>query len=277
METFVPGLHGQPHPSVNTTALGRVRAEDQPPSIQREFSKAYPFGLPAVYKMMRSTNSHGVVDTYVEDSLPVGFYTHPPSDAPAIFSTKNGTRPFSYLTHILPPRRLHLWSKDEIQERCNSLRKTYWNHMKTMKKLNSWDDLYTYFDACDLYHHGVQNLWNVVNTLFDENEIIRRDVSRESAQHIGEWVDKWLENIDNKTKLGNWTEKDGFIVYILSEEDRNDMDDLTDDMMPVVANALKCRRAFLLSSNFHKGRTQPNDILSAVKNSNFENWLGMCE
>ena len=280
MATFVPGPHGPAHPTVDAVNFPRVRAHTQPLGVQASFSHAYPNGLPVTYKMMPRTNAQGIPETYLEDNLPIGFYTQPPPYAPAIFSTDNGQKPFRSVEHILPRRRIHLWSKDEIQVHCNSTRKTYWNHMKQMKEPFSWTDLWNYYDAQDLYQYGATNLWNVIRTLCDENRIIYSDVARESANHIGQWVDEWLktptnENPTNEMKLRNWSEKDGFIVYILSKEDRNNMGDIPDDMIPVVSSALKCRRALLLSNSFHKGRTGPNDVMSAVRNGNFENWQGM--
>lgn len=275
MANSVPGPHGPAHPSVDAVNFPKIRANTRPLGAQASYSKAYPNGLPVTYKMMPRTNAEGVPETYLEDNLPIGFYTQPPSQALAIFSTANGQKPFRSVEHILPRRRIHLWSKDEIQAQCNSTRKTYWNHMKEMKEPFSWNDLWTYYDAYDLYHYGATNLWNVIKTLCDENTIIYSDVVKESAYHIGQWVDEWLKNNTNETKLRNWSEKDGSIVYILSKEDRNNTGDIPDNMMPVLSRALKCRRALLLSNSFHKVRTEPNDIMAAVKNGNFENWQGM--
>ncbi|KOS20867.1 hypothetical protein ESCO_004184 [Escovopsis weberi] len=184
--------------------------------------------------MTNEPNDNGVVQDYIEDHLPVGFYTNAPSNAKAIFSTGRGERPFRAMEHILPLRKLHLWSKDEIQAVCNSLRKSFWEDMKRMQQPFCWDDLWHYFDAYDLYHYGSLNLWNVINTLFDENRIIAADYKKEMALHIGMWADEWLQKEVNRQKLLQWDAAQGtMILFILDEEDRLSLGPLEDDAIPL--------------------------------------------
>ncbi|KAG5983134.1 hypothetical protein E4U55_000720 [Claviceps digitariae] len=264
-----------PHLTLNAAPLTRNFGTDLPLSQRAVFAKKYPQGLPSVYKMV-GPHDEGVPVSYLEEHLPIGFYTNPPSYAPAKFSTGHGERPFRTMAHILPRRRIHLWDKDELQAACNSTRKTYWADMKSMTRPSCWDDLWMYYDAFDLYHYGVMNLWNLVNQLVDENVLIYDGMERECANHIGQWADEWIGMEQNQRKLREWTEeKDSSIVFILSDQDRKSMGDIPDDMIPLVASALKARRHMLLTGveNFRKNREGASDVMEACKNRNFQNWL----
>ena len=265
--------HRPPHQVLDAARFPRARAHTQHLGIQAAFFKTYPNGIPEVYRMMNTPNHQGVCDKYVENSLPFGFYTNPSAGARAIFSTGNGERPFRKLDHILPARRIHLWSRDEIQAVCNSLRKSFWASMKNMPQPWCWESLWLYYDAHDIYHYGAQNLWNVTCHLYDENNIILQDLQKAIACEIGHWADDWLQHDDNKRRLKNWSETDGPIFFILNEEDHKQMGAIEDDAIPLVASALKCRRALLLADNFNKCRTEPNDVITTCTNRNFENWL----
>ncbi|KAH6887997.1 hypothetical protein B0T10DRAFT_607197 [Thelonectria olida] len=266
-----PGRHQAP--VFNQANIPRVYANDRPPGQRAVFNKFYPNGLPILYRMLETPGSQGVMETYVEDHLPVGFYTKPKSEAKAIFSTQNGTRPFKSIKHADPQRRIHLWSKDEIQAACNSLRKIYWDHMKEMGLFQSWDDLWKYFDADDLYKYGALNLWNVINTLHHENQLIKKDVLAETAVHIGYWADKWAESDENKTKLIRWDESQGPVIPLLSMEDWQSIGNVNDDAMPLIANALKHRRALLLAGE-GLGDHTPTDLMTSCRNNELQNWLG---
>lgn len=261
-----------PHPVLRAADFPRVHAEYFPHGDRNAFAQYYPYGLPVTYKMIHGIHSQGVAQTYIEDNLPAGFYTNVPPMAKAIISTLNGNRPFRKLDQILPQRRIHLWSKDEIQAICNSLRQLYWNELKNMQQPHCWDDLWAYFDAHDLYHHGCTNLWNVINTLWDENRLISSDVTREIAAHVGHWADEWLKLEGNQERLMQWQESQGPIFRILSDQDHSSLGLIQDDVVPMIANALKCRRAFL--SGKEKGPIEhPTELLAACRGDGVENWL----
>ncbi|UKZ81173.1 hypothetical protein TrVFT333_008944 [Trichoderma virens FT-333] len=266
-------LQPAPHPVLYAAGFPRVHAENFPLGDRAAFAKYYPYGIPVTYKMMHGVHSHGVAQTYLEDHLPVGFYTNVPSKAKAFISTSNGSRPFRKLDHILPQRRIHLWSRDEIQAICNSLRKVYWNELKHMQQPHCWDDLWIFFDAHDLYHNGCINLWNVINTIWDENKLISVDVRREVAAHIGHWADEWLKQKQNREKLTKWQESHGPIFRILDDQDHNSLGLIHDDVVPLIASALRGRRSFLLSNKETEQVEEPADLMTACRTNSIENWL----
>lgn len=250
----------------------RIRAGHQPPGIRADFAKQYPNGIPGAYKMCESPVEK-VVQKYIEDNLPIGFYTNPPATARAIFSTSNGQREFRTMTHILPRRKLNLWSRNEIQQACNSLRKSNWEAMRCMTQPLCWDDLWHYFDAYDLYFQGAINLWNVINHLFAENKIIYADLMKVCALQIGNWADQWVQRPENSKKLRNWECKMGPVIQILDEKDWTSLGSLNDDIIPILANALRYRRDTLLSPGCNVS-AEASDLLSSSRNEGgLENWM----
>ncbi|KAF5613010.1 uncharacterized protein FSUBG_1240 [Fusarium subglutinans] len=249
----------------------RTYARDQPPNLREAFTSFYPNGLPNCYKMLQTPGPGGVVQTYVEDYLPVGFYISPPVGAKAVFSTCNGSNPFRYMEHLLPQRRVHLWSGDEVQSACNSLRKLYWEVIKDMPHPDSWDSLWDYFDAQDIYNYGALNLWNVVSQLFVENQSIALDVHNAFSIEVGQWVDHWLYDGENRDKLIKSNETGLSINGVIGWEA---MKGLPDDAIHLIASALEHRRSLLLSpEKLRPGAMKPNHLKEFYEKGHLENWL----
>ncbi|KAM3456341.1 hypothetical protein NHJ6243_008210 [Beauveria neobassiana] len=251
----------------------RILAQDQTDELKEPFARLYPNGVPKEYSMWHETGSDLPV-SYIEDNLPLGFYTKPPVDAKAIFSTSSGQRPFRHMHHILPRRmKLHLWSKNEIQENCNSIRKAHWDAMQGMTEPLCWDDLWQYFDAFDLYHHGAINLWNIINHLYAENKIIYIDVMKTWALELGRWADQWLQVGGNADKLKSWSNEKGSVIQILNEQDWDSLGPVEDCKIPMLSNALKHRRDHLLSPARIQ-TSEARDLVSSIRNKGgVENWM----
>ncbi|KAF5645738.1 uncharacterized protein FTJAE_2434 [Fusarium tjaetaba] len=249
----------------------RTYARDQPPNLREAFTSFYPNGLPNLYKMLQTPGPEGVVQTYVEDYLPVGFYSNPPVGAKAVFSTCNGSNPFHFMKHLLPQRRVHLWSADEVQSACNSLRKLYWEVIKDMPHPDCWDSLWDYFDAQDIYNYGALNLWNVVSQLFVENQSIALDVHNAFSIEIGQWVDNWLYDDENRAKLIKSNETGLSINGVIGWEALKGFPDVA---IHLFASALAHRRSLLLSpEKLRPGAMKPNHLKEFYENGRLENWL----
>lgn len=255
-----------PEPS----GFARYLALDQPQGTRESFLRLYPSGLPMVYPMQFSDSSQAVPDVYLENNLPISFYMNKPGHAKAIFSTSDGHRSWRTPEEILPARHIHLWSKDEVQGVCNSIRKIWWAYMKAMPRPRSWDDLQIYFDAHDIYHYGALNLWNVIMTLFHENYLITLDYSKDALVEAGYWVDGWLESPENKRKLMRWQEGHGELLTIFTPDDWNSIGTIESFERAVLNNALAHRREVI-------GRqmvaSRPKDLVSVYDDS-LHNWLG---
>jgi hypothetical protein len=262
----------RPHAVLDPVNFPKIRAGDVSPVERSAFTEFYPNGLPNVYRTISDPKSSAAPRDYLEDHLPTGFYINPPAGAKAIFSTMEGKRNFRHMKHILPRRRVHLWTKDEIQSACNSIRQIFHHHMKGLLQPYCWDDLWTYFDAHDLYHYGILNLWNIINQLYYENQIIYADVMKEFALQAGNWVDTWLVDPKNRSKLYQWNSTDGMILHVFEKQDVKALGDVPDDVLPLLASALKVRRDSLTSRR--TGQRKPSDLMSACRTESLENWLG---
>lgn len=108
-------------------------------------------------------------DQYLAGEPPVDFFTQPPRDCAAIFSTGNGTRPFRFVKDPRYERDGSYWWAAEIQKTCDGLRRHIPGLCRNIESPRDFWDLYKYFDAVDIYERGAQNLWNVINMLVWEN------------------------------------------------------------------------------------------------------------
>ena len=98
---------------------------------------------------------------------------------------------------------------------------------------------------------------------------------KECALHIGQWADGWVANDDNLTQLKSWNEANGPIILVLGENDWKALGILSDDTIPLVSNALKCRRDRAAHGGNGALLEEPHALLSACRGSGVENWLGM--
>lgn len=263
-----------PHSIYDAMHVPRVYARNQPFGQQAAFSMFYPNGLPVTYQMEHGKESGGAPQYYVENHLPARFYNYPPPLAPAKFSTFNGHGPFRAIGEVLPDRRVHLWNKDEIQSVCNSLRRVFKADLKRLQRPTRWDHLWEFFDAYDLYHYGALNLWNVTNTLYDENCIIAQGCNAEMALEMGYFVDKWVKNPQNREQLKQWSELDGPLWSVLSAHDWKEIRNLEDEDASLLKSALLYRRDMLLAGDDPQHRKPSTDLMTACRSGNLVNWLG---
>jgi hypothetical protein len=178
------------------------------------------------------------------------------------------------MEHLLPARFVHLWDRDEVQICCNSLRLLYWEHMKNLERPTEWVHMWKWFDAHDLYFYGAQNLYNCINHLHDENKLIHADVRREYALHIGHWANEWCAIQANKEKLKAWNEQKGPIFNLLTQRDHYDMGPISDDVIPMISDAMKHRRHLMLHDPDLVERMKPNHLVPACQSGTLHNWMG---
>ena len=166
-----------------------------------------------------------------------------------------------------------MWSKNEIQQNCNSIRQLHWADMQSMTEPLCWDDLWQYFDAFDLYHHGAINLWNVINHLYAENKIISNDFMKICAMELSNWADAWLRGEGNAKKLKSWETSKGSVIQILNGQDWESLGTLNDAGIPLLTSALKCRRDYLLSPTSIES-ADPRDLISSSRSEDgLVNWM----
>ncbi|KHO00154.1 uncharacterized protein MAM_02077 [Metarhizium album ARSEF 1941] len=246
MESSAPGHYFRhydpPNSQENGAEAQRIQANAYPGRVRPAFIIAYPDGLPAKYNMARRTTAEGVPDRIIEDNFDKDFYTKSPDNVSAIFSTKGGRLPFrkANVDSFKLGRERRLWSQREIDLRCNDIRREHAPFMKLLEKPRYPETLFKYFDPHDIYEDGPQNRWNLLNTLYAENEIIAKIVERDFTEHIREFVDKWLAR-GNGRKLKNWASEDG-IMELFSEDDWQAIGNIDKDMVAIFEKVLEERK-----------------------------------
>ncbi|KAI0425881.1 hypothetical protein F5Y09DRAFT_86376 [Xylaria sp. FL1042] len=164
---------------------------------------------------------------YEAGEPPVSFFTHPPQDCPAVFSTLYGRNNFRFVENPVYTRQGGYWWAAEIQRVCDELRRNLPETCRHVEAPQTYWDLYKYFDAYDIYYRGAQNLWNVINTLVYENEYAQQIVDNEqrmqTEQHIPLFehlTTKLLRKPEIQTKLWRWEEaKQPDILKALTTDD----------------------------------------------------------
>ncbi|KAI1150325.1 hypothetical protein F4825DRAFT_468239 [Nemania diffusa] len=141
---------------------------------------------------------------------PVTFFTQPPTDRPAVFST-HGDRPFRQVLNPTYERPGYFWWAAEVQRVCDELRRNLPDVCRNIETPQTYWDLYKYFDAYDIYHRGAQNLWNVINTFVFENEYAQGQVQKEQTMKAEYYTPLFetlaaevLEKPEIQTKLLSW-------------------------------------------------------------------------
>ncbi|KAI1427148.1 hypothetical protein F5Y12DRAFT_712484 [Xylaria sp. FL1777] len=145
---------------------------------------------------------------------PVTFFTQPPKDSAAVFSTLFGMRNFRFVDNPTYEREGKYWWAAEIQRVCDELRRNLPDVCRDIEAPQSYWDLYQYFDAYDIYYRGAQNLWNVINTLIFENQYVQEVVGKEQRMQTEQYmplfkslVAKFMRSRKIQMKLLRWDEE----------------------------------------------------------------------
>ncbi|KAI1772755.1 hypothetical protein F4818DRAFT_138683 [Hypoxylon cercidicola] len=167
--------------------------------------------------------------TYVYDGEPpISFFTNcNPATALAIFSTKNASKPFRKVDKPTFRRNVVLWSARKIQDFADNIRRDYFGLCKYIRAPVSYDELYTYFDAHDIYYLGAQNLWNVLNHMNFESQLINKELQNEVTPWIEQYVSEVLVDESAQKHLKSFnTEVGGDILSYFGPEHLPDLDGL---------------------------------------------------
>ncbi|KAI6778938.1 uncharacterized protein J7T54_003874 [Emericellopsis cladophorae] len=132
----------------------------------RGFKDFHSNGLPILDDpaVIESYRAEAEAPELIDNDVPSSFYTHVPPGSAALFSRNGGRRPFRFMQHFLPERRVFHWSVSQVHSVCKSLARKQWRAVMQVKNkrpdINT--QLYDYFDSYDLYHYGAVNLANVL-------------------------------------------------------------------------------------------------------------------
>ncbi|KAI0173658.1 hypothetical protein GGR52DRAFT_590809 [Hypoxylon sp. FL1284] len=127
-----------------------------------------------------------------EGEPPASFFTDCDREkALAIFSTKFGSKPFCLVEKPTFERDVVLWSARKIQDFADQTRKEYYGYCKYILAPRSYDDLYHYFDAHDIYYLGAQNLWNVLHHMNFESNLINQELQ----DIVTPWIEEYVSQV----------------------------------------------------------------------------------
>ncbi|KAK1978730.1 hypothetical protein LZ30DRAFT_799553 [Colletotrichum cereale] len=241
----------------------KTNARHLPPS----HTYHYPSGIPNGYKMGPAKEGE-TPRRYVEDNLPVSFYSR--KEIKAVFSTNSGEVPTRGLSlgHVHETRELALWSAEDLQDRANAIRKKHWRSLKSMARPEYWEDLHDYFDCFDIYFQGAQNLWNLVHLIFDENESLARNKFCATAVEVGIWCDEWVAQAENKAKLMAFNCWEGDAVSLITPGIWAELQKLPVVDIMLLRHALCHRQNQLLGKPWARPNVYPANSLGANWYSN---------
>jgi hypothetical protein len=185
--------------------VDKVYTEEQ---LQKWYSGVNPMAtnLPTIWRQTPE-------DGKVIPTPAMIFYSNMPEDAACVFSlTAEVPKKRALGEPPYPDSHPCVWSSEQIQEEASIVRNLFPDAAMDVSFVWKWEDLYTYFDAHDLWHKGAWNLWRLVMRLGSENA----DMAR--VEQIRAWVYNWLCYQENCYRLCSWT-ADRDILCVFHERD----------------------------------------------------------
>ena len=140
---------------------------------------------------------------YLKLTLPDKFY-NVPADAPALFSTNNGTRAKRQLYLPLSATIVRSDFDQEVKRMAAILRQELPHVAGLIRNPTSWTDLYYFFDAIDLWVEGAVFLYFVISHIAKDN-VMHHRMQQDAMifQYAGKWV---TDNADRLAKLSAETD-----------------------------------------------------------------------
>ncbi|RYO79778.1 hypothetical protein DL762_007977 [Monosporascus cannonballus] len=175
-----------------------------------------------------------------EGDLPPDFFTWPiPSAYLAIFSTSNGTKPWRPAPKLIRASRPKIWGAAKIQSFSDKIRSLFWAHSKHLQPLQSYYELYKYFDAHDIFHCGALNLWNVVHHLISENRMVLEDLKGDVMPYFDSWAANLLKDEDCRNRLRAWNQDaQNDILHCFHQQELVELDGMEIWYLPTIRHVI---------------------------------------
>ncbi|KAK3990306.1 hypothetical protein QBC44DRAFT_394588, partial [Cladorrhinum sp. PSN332] len=167
----------------------------------------------------------------------MSFYFGMPHNAPCVFSLDEQVKAPRVISPMGAPKRpVVAWDNTQIEREAYLLRTRLPEEAKKVVRPSAWEDLYSYFDAYDLWLSGAWNLWCVIDLLGEQNEAHRNlrkaaaavattatapahaGAASNSESIIDNWVYNWLTREENRLKISKWDHSTS-ILFIPWPED----------------------------------------------------------
>ncbi|KAK6066080.1 hypothetical protein SCUP234_12265 [Seiridium cupressi] len=141
---------------------------------------------------------------YTDAEPPMQFFTDAPTTTPAYFSTQYGRKARRFNAGFPPHRRIFAWSAAQIQTAVDHIGEHCWQVRKSIPKPDHYGILHIYWDPFDLWHMGVQNAWNVLNSMYWETQQILPTLLARVRQVIEEWCWGLLSDQARRQRFFYW-------------------------------------------------------------------------
>lgn len=164
--------------------------------------------------------------------LPPTFFTDIPPGSAAIFSTLLGTSPFRPLPNPVPIHAIRSGSEDDIRDKSYDLFKRYLTIAESIvTPPTTWQDLYHYFDATDLWTEGAGFLFHVIGYIVTVNVT--------KLNFLESFARDWA--LSNETRLANMVPGQDMLSSLQTPEDQAwfDYDNLTPHDKEILNSILK--------------------------------------
>ncbi|KAK4151338.1 hypothetical protein C8A00DRAFT_36038 [Chaetomidium leptoderma] len=181
----------------------------------------------------------GITDNNMMIPQPVmGFYWDIPSDARHSLSANKERR--SYNRGDVPARAIMAWDDDVVREVTAAFRAARGPEMQNLVRPETWDDMYQYFDAIDLWHEGAWNLWRVLHLACDQNDgtAVGSLPDPTIFDTVNDSSYDWCTHEENRNRLANWDQRSD-ILCILSPADLENINGCTIDALNILRGALE--------------------------------------
>lgn len=198
--------------------------------------------------------------------MPREFYEVPKS-ALALFSTCSGILPKRQLSEPLPPRIARSAIDIDIAIKVRYYWERFPDLMAHVRTPEAWSDLYHYFDAVDLWTHGPDFCFYLLNTISNCNQ--RRDIEifEECEQEIKNWAAEWA-SLNSNLLLSIPPNRS--LLQFLTQEEYEGLEGLTNAQHAILAIALQnehqnllfCSRSRVVDHDVKLPTDQPLEVLS---------------
>ncbi|KAL2169701.1 hypothetical protein VTG60DRAFT_5754 [Thermothelomyces hinnuleus] len=198
----------------------------------------------------------------------MGFYWNMPQDAPCILSLPKARRCFKR-GEVPHGRRSVAWDDDYVCDTVAALRVRRGPKMNTLVRPRTWEDMYQYFDAVDLWTMGAWNLWRVVHFACDENEGGPGEPSPSKSaafEVVDEWAYDWCTHEEHRARLSAWDERSD-ILCVLSPAEINDVSCCDIQELSVLRGALRYWSRFYKNQSRQEDNGQGVSAVSASSSS----------
>ena len=131
--------------------------------------------------------------------MPTQFYDVPEACL-AIFSTNCGAIAKRQLPDPPPPSIVRSDIDGDIQRKATALWQEFPVQIQHVRCPLAWEDLYTYFDAVDLWTEGPEYLFEVIRYIGYQNYTIDREANLEIQLEIYKWAGEWVRLNEHKLR-----------------------------------------------------------------------------